>query len=86
MRPVVLMWVQHHVTGAAFLGHSHCLVIHSQLTQKVSSPEPYGSAWAPTPLLPGPSFPCPLQGHQELPPAWGRLSVLSLGGFVVSSG
>ena len=38
VRPVVLMWVQHHVTGAAFLGHSHRLVIHSQLRPRKSRP------------------------------------------------
>ena len=71
-----------HVTRATFLDHTRHLFVHSQL-------RPERSAWAlsprlclePSPLLSGPSQSRPLQGHQELPPAWGRLSVLSLGGF-----
>lgn len=42
-------------------------------------PQPHGSAWVLTPLPPGPSLLCPLQGHQEFPPARGGLSTLSLG-------
>lgn len=48
-RTVVLMWVQHHATGAAFLGHSHRVFIYSQLRPRKSHP-------LSTMVLPG----CPL--------------------------
>lgn len=61
MRPVVLMWVQHHVTGAAFLGHSHRLVIHSQLRPRKSRPlSPTALPGHPLPscLVPPSNVPC----------------------------
>ena len=65
-----------------FFGSRSPLLVHSQLTPKETpwGPEPCGSAWVPTPLLPGPSFQCPLQGHQELLPTYGRLAPLSWAG------
>ena len=75
---VTLKQVQPHVTRAAFLDHTHHLLVQSQLR-----PRKAPSARAPWlclgfhALLPGPSLSCPLQGHQELPPVPGRLSALS---------
>ena len=40
----------------------------AQTRKAASGPEPHGSAWALTPLQPGPSLSSPLQSHQELSP------------------
>ena len=69
-RLVPLKQIQPHVTRAAFLGHTHHLLVHSPLRPERSprAPSPPGSVWALTPLWPGLSLSQPPQGHQELPP------------------
>ena len=69
VRLVTLKQTQSHVTRAAFLDHTHHLLIHSQLRPErpPRAPRPMALPRALNPLWPGPSLTCPLQGHQELP-------------------
>ena len=54
-RPVVLMWVQHPVTRAAFLGHSPRMFIYSQLRPRKSRPlSPVALPGRPLPSCPAP--------------------------------
>ena len=68
-RFVTLTRIQSQVTRAAFLDHTHHLLVHSQLRPERPpwAPSPMALPGALSPLQPGSSLSCPLQGHQELP-------------------
>ena len=63
----LLTRIQSQVTRATFLDHRHHLLVHSQLRPERPpwAPSPMALPGVLTPLQPGPSLSCPLQGHQE---------------------